>query len=131
MKCLIAEDDKVARKLLETHLSGFGDCSLAINGSEALEAFTKGLDEDQPYDLICLDIMMPKMDGREALKVIRDIEQKRNIPESDCVKVIMTTALNDFNHIANAFRIGCESYLVKPIRKDELLEEMVSLGLLN
>ena len=131
MKCLIAEDDKVARELLKSHLSGFGNCSVAIDGTEALEAFTKGLDEDQPYDLICLDIMMPKMDGREALKAIRNMERNRNIPESDCVKVIMTTALNDFNHIADAFRVGCESYLVKPIRKDELLEEMVSLGLLN
>ncbi len=131
MKCLIAEDDKVARKLLESHLSGYGDCSFAINGNEALDAFQEALENDQPYDLICLDIMMPKMDGREALSAIRRIEENKNIPESECVKVIMTTALNDFNHIANAFRIGCEAYLVKPIRKEELIEEMASLGILN
>ena len=131
MKCLIAEDDKVARKLLGAHLSGYGDCSFAINGNEALDAFQEALENDQPYDLICLDIMMPKMDGREALSAIRRIEENKKIPESECVKVIMTTALNDFNHIANAFRIGCEAYLVKPIRKEELIEEMASLGILN
>ena len=129
MKFLIVEDDFAARKLLQTYLSVYGECAIAVNGREAIEAFSESLKEGQSYDLICLDVMMPEMDGYEALKAIRQIEKERGTNSGDGVKVIMTTALSDFENIASAFRSGCESYLVKPIRKDDLLDEMEKLGI--
>ena len=130
MKYLIVEDDFAARRLLQRYLSGYGDCDIAVDGNEAVEAFGQALDENEPYDLICLDIMMPAMDGREALQVIRRIEHEHGIHGLDGVKVIMTTALGDSKNVIGSFREGCEAYIVKPIKKDKLLEEMEKLGLI-
>ena len=131
MKYLIVEDDFAARRLLKRYLSDYGDCDIAVDGHEAVEAFRQAMDEKEPYDLICLDIMMPNMDGREALRAIRQIEHEHGTDGLDGVKVIMTTALGDSNNVIGSFREGCEAYMVKPVEKDKLLEEMESLGLIE
>ena len=131
LKILVAEDDFVCRKLLQSFLSDFGECFVAINGLEAVEAVKDALDEGQPYDLICLDIMMPEMDGHEALKSIRKIENERGIAGLDGVKVMMTTALSDSASVIGAFREGCEAYIVKPLGKQNFFEEMEKLGFVN
>ncbi len=89
------------------------------------------MEDNEPYDLICLDIMMPNMDGREALKAIRQIEHEHGINGLDGVKVIMTTALGDSKSVIGSFREGCEAYIVKPVEKTKLLEEMEKLGLIE
>jgi len=131
MKYLIVEDDFAARRLLKRYLSDYGDCDIAVDGHEAVEAFRQAMDEKEPYDLICLDIMMPNMDGREALRAIRQIEHEHGTDGLDGVKVIMTTALGDSENVIGSFREGCEAYIVKPVEKDKLLEEMESLGLIE
>lgn len=131
MKYLIVEDNFAARRLLQRYLSNYGDCDVAVDGHEAVEAFRQALDEKEPYDLICLDIMMPNMDGREALTAIRQIEHERGIDGLDGVKVIMTTALGDSRNVIGSFREGCEAYIVKPVEKDKLFEEMENLGLIE
>ena len=131
MKILIVEDDFTARKLLQTHLSEYGDCFIAANGQEATEAVKDALNNNEAYDLICLDIMMPEMNGHKALKSIRWLEEKAGLKPGEGAKVIMTTALSDSKDITGAFREGCESYIAKPVRKEKLLAEMEKLGLLN
>ena len=131
LKILIAEDDFTCRKLLQSFLSEYGDCFIAINGQETVEAVKSALDEGRPYDLICLDIMMPEMDGHEALEAIRQIENEHGIAGLDGVKVIMTTALGDSKNVIGAFRTGCEAYMIKPVAKEKLLEEMEKLGCVN
>jgi two-component system chemotaxis response regulator CheY len=86
--------------------------------------------EKEPYDLICLDIMLPKKDGQTVLKEIRDMESDAGIGGLAGVKVIMTTALSDPKNIMEAFSSQCEAYIPKPISKKKLLEEMKGLGLL-
>ena len=130
MRCLIVEDEFTARKLLQVYLSDYGDCFVAVNGHEAVEAFRDAFEENTPYDLICLDIMMPGMNGHETLKAIRRIESEHGIAGLDGVKVIMTTALDDSKDVMGAFRSGCEAYLVKPVERENLLEEMGKLGFL-
>jgi len=131
MKCLIVEDDFTARKLLQVYLSDYGDCFVAVNGNEAVQAVQGAFEENLPYDLICLDILMPEMDGYETLKAIRQIEKEQGIDEADRVKVIMTTVLSDYDNVTKAFRTGCESYIVKPVTKESLLREIEKLGLLS
>ena len=63
MRILIAEDDLVSRKFLFKFLSRYGECDLVVDGLEALDAFLISIKDDRHYDLICLDIMMPKVDG--------------------------------------------------------------------
>jgi two-component system chemotaxis response regulator CheY len=131
MRFLIVEDDFTSRQLMQIYLADFGQAFVAVNGREAVTAFENALNDGQPYDMICLDIMMPEMDGQEALKAIREIEKQRGIGGLDAVKVIMTTAKGESKDIFTAFRTGCEVYMVKPVRKDALLKEMQKLGLLS
>jgi two-component system chemotaxis response regulator CheY len=128
MRCLISDDTLTARTLLKTYLSPVADCDFAEDGKETVDAVRKSIEEKNPYDMICLDIMMPNMDGQEALKRIRQIEKENGIHGLDGVKVIMTTALGNSDNVMEAFREGCEAYLVKPLNKVKLFEEMEKLG---
>jgi len=130
MKCLIVEDDFTARKLLLAYLSKHAECDVATNGKEAIQAFHAAINE-KPYDLLCLDISMPEMDGQEALRVIRQIEKKYNRIGPDGVKVIMTTAFSNKDNVINACKSGCKSYIVKPVSRDKLFAEIEKLGLLQ
>ncbi len=129
MKILIAEDDLASRKFLYKILSQYGDCDLTVNGIEAVEAFLTAWDLKAPYDLICLDIMMPKVDGIKALKAIRDLEKQKGVQEPDRAKVIMITALNDTESVFSSFQTGCEAYAAKPIDTEKLIEVIKDLGL--
>ncbi len=131
MKTLIVEDDLTSRRLLQKILSPYGSCDIAVDGKESVEAFHLALEEKQPYDLICIDIMMPKMDGQEVLREIRKIEAERRIHGLSGAKIIMTTALGDKGNIMKAFKEQCEAYLVKPIDRKKLLKEIKNLGLLE
>ena len=98
---------------------------------EAVDAFMLALEEDEPYDLVCLDIMMPVMDGYQALMGIRNIEKERNIPEDKQVKVIMATALNEEKNVKMAFELGCTIYSGKPIDQDRFEHALKKLGLIE
>ena len=129
MKCLIAEDDIIERSVLETILSEVSECHTTVNGQEAVAAFKTALDQGEPYDLLCLDIMMPEMDGLQVLQVIRRLEEVACIDELAAVNVIMITSVRDPENVLGAFREGCEAYLVKPVDKSKLFEEMEKLAL--
>ena len=132
MKCLIAEDDFISRRVLTELLSPFFACDIAVNGEEAVASVKLAHEAKQPYDLICLDIMMPKLDGREALRQIRALEKELGIPGNLESKIIMTTALDDAKTVFDTYyQGGATAYLVKPISKTRLLAELRSLGLLK
>ena len=132
MRVLIVEDDFVSRKILHNILSEYGECDIAVDGKEAVEAFRMALDAKIPYDLICMDIMMPHMNGQEALLQIRRIEADFGVRDIDAVKVIMTTAVDDKKHVTEAFyQGGAASYFVKPINKKKFLGELKILGLID
>ncbi len=132
MKTLIVEDDFLARALLSTLLSEYGICHVAVNGKEALNAIQSAFDENKPYDLICLDIMMPVMNGQEALLELRKMEMERGLRGLDTTKVIMVTAIDDSKNIMKAFRQGqCEAYLNKPLDRNKLLSHLRDLGLID
>ena len=107
MKILLAEDDFVTRKFMVNFLSKYGECDVTVDGMEAVDAFMMALEDGEPYDLVCLDIMMPVMDGYQALVGIRNLEKERGISEDNAVKVIMTTALNEERNVNMAFELGC------------------------
>lgn len=131
MRILIAEDDLVSRKVIFKFLSSYGECDITIDGMEALEVFMMAWDEGKPYDLICLDIMMPELDGIKTLKTIREIENQKGVEEEKRAKIIMTTALNDKETVSNAFDTGCEAYAAKPLNMGKMVDVMKKLGLLK
>jgi two-component system chemotaxis response regulator CheY len=125
MKTLIVEDDPASCLLLEEILSGYGECQAAPAGERALELFEQALADGRPFDLICLDIMLPGLDGQQVLQTIRRREQQLE-RES---KIIMITALSSTAALMSAFKAGATSYLVKPVRKSNLLLELHKFGL--
>jgi len=128
---LVVDDDSVCRALLKSMLTPYGQCTFAYDGQEAVDAVRLAMEDSAPFDLICLDIMMPGLNGHDALQKIREVEREFGRAGSDGTKVIMTTALRDAKHCVQSFREGCECYVTKPIDEQELLERMCTLGLLE
>jgi len=128
MKILIAEDDFVSRKILNTQLTSLGEVDCAANGNEAFIAVKMAFEDNHPYDLICLDIMMPQVDGIMALKKIRQLEAPKGLSPETRSKIIMITALSDKNHVMAAAQANCDGFLVKPIEKKRLLDEIRKHG---
>ena len=131
LKILIAEDDFISRRFLYKVLSKYGECDLVVDGLEVIDAYMMAKEEKQPYDLICLDIMMPKIDGIKALKAIRDLEMQSDIPNDKRAKIIMTTAVAETDVIKEALNLGCDAYAAKPIDVDKLVEVMKNLELID
>ncbi len=132
MKILIAEDAPVNQLLLANFLKPYGECHLVSDGESAVERFRESLEETaRKYDLVCLDIMMPEMDGQAALKEIRHLEKERGLHDGSRVKVMMITALDDSGNIMEALvKGGCEAYLTKPVSASVIQQQLVELGLI-
>ena len=129
MKSLVAEDDATNRKVLRAFLSRYGECHLAIDGNEAVNAVLLAMQSHREYDLVCMDLRMPQMDGQEAIREIRKQEDAREV--SKRAKIIVTTIHTDTASIASALLGRCDAYLVKPIDTAKLRKELISLGLIQ
>jgi two-component system chemotaxis response regulator CheY len=129
MRTLIVEDDITNQILLQAFLSKYGECKLAANGQQALAAFRAAENSGKGYDLICMDIMMPEMDGQAAIREIRVLEQAAGKSSANSVKIIMTTAAADTDNIKQSFSSLCDAYLFKPIDTGKLLGHIRDLHL--
>ena len=130
MRILIVEDDFASRKCMMNIMSANGFCDGTVDGMEAVEAYMMALEDEQPYDLICLDVMMPVMDGYQVLNTIRNMEKQRGIEGDDRVKIIMMTALNEQKNVRKAFEMGCTVYCAKPVDLDKLINVLMKLKLI-
>lgn len=129
LKILIAEDDAISRKVLWKVLENYGDCDMVINGIEAIDAILMSITDETPYDLICLDIMMPKVDGIKVLKTIRDLEKQNAIKKP--AKIIMTTALSEQKVVEEAFANGSDAYANKPLDIDKFIEVLNNFNIVR
>ena len=127
MRILVAEDDRLSRIFLKKLLTNYGECDVAVDGMEALDCFMDAIKQKKPYDLLCLDIMMPKVDGLKVLKAIRVLEKQHQLKHT-CI--IMMTALADVEYVDQALELGCDAYAAKPIDTDKVETAMKNLGLL-
>lgn len=128
---LIAEDDTGHVRLIEKNLRRAGlhnPIHRFENGQEALDFFfgSEGVAakrlRDTPY-LLLLDIRMPKVDGVEVLRRIRNDEELRKMP------VIMLTTTDDPREVERCHGLGCSNYIVKPVDYDKFAEAITQLGL--
>ena len=132
MKILIVDDRFEHRKLLQSWLKKYGQCDLIANGQDALELFEDGLENNAPYDLVLLDIMMPKMDGLTALRRLRDLELAFGVPGKEESVIIMVTAVATHNNVLDAYRKGrCTDFLAKPVSRKALFEKLIQNQLLR
>lgn len=130
MKILIVEDEPVSRTLLTGILGDYGKCNTAKNGKAALKEFTRALKKKSPYDLVCLDILMPKLDGHEVLQGLKKVQREEGLKEVNFSKVIMITALSDKDSMVGSFVRGCEGYIIKPVTAGKIKKELKALELI-
>jgi signal transduction histidine kinase/class 3 adenylate cyclase/ActR/RegA family two-component response regulator len=116
-KLLIVDDDPINLQVLNNHLSLQNYSVIqALNGEQALLAIETG----QHFDLIILDIMMPRMSGYEVCAKLREKYPSHQLP------VVMLTAKNQVSDLITGFQFGANDYLSKPFSKDELLTRIKS-----
>ncbi len=128
MKILVVDDDAIARKAMQNIMNSLGECEVAESGRAAITAFEKARDDMVPFDLIALDISMPDIDGVEVLLKIRDVENKQKYTKLKRAKVIMITVSADKDTVTRCIEAGCDSYVVKPLKKDTIINKLQTLG---
>lgn len=130
MKILVVDDDEATRYLLGKILAPHGEVHMAVDGVEAVSAFSKALMENAAYDVVLMDIMMPRMDGQETVRRLRELEASAGVPASRECKVVMVTALGDVKNVFKAYyKGGAYTYLTKPIDATVLLQMLRDLGM--
>ncbi len=116
-KILLVDDSRTSLFLERTLLrDGPYDLIEANDGAQAVEKA-----QAEHPDLILMDMMMPRMDGLEALKKIREGGATRAIP------VIMVTTRSEVDRVETAYQIGCTDYVTKPVEQGELLKKVRSI----
>ena len=118
MRILVAEDDYASRRLFLAFLAPLGPCEAVENGLDAVEAFEAALEEGNPFEGVCLDLMMSGMDGRQVLVAIRRLERQRGLSP---VPVVLVSALGEeeaFRMVEGEEGVFC---LSKPVDQGALL----------
>jgi len=115
--------------ILKKFLSQYGECDVAADGKEAVQAVKDAQQKRRSYDLVCLDLGMPVMDGQQALREIHKLDVAAGGVKT--TKIIVTTAQTDIGSITNALLGRCNAYLMKPIDTGKLRSELEELGLIR
>lgn len=120
-KALVVDDSRTIRTILARNLRELGfEVLEASNGREALDVMNA---EETPVSVILLDWDMPKMNGLELLK------QLRQSPEFSSLVVVMVTAETEMDHIAEALEAGANEYVMKPFTKEILVGKLQLTGI--
>lgn len=132
LKILIVDDSMYQRTIIQAALDDYGECTQARDGKEAVDKYIKSLDQGKPFDLVVMDILMPVMDGHDALKKIVELQKERGISEEDMSKAIMLSSLDDPQNMMRAqFETGAQVYVTKPFEEEVLVETLMSLELIE
>jgi len=127
MKFLVVSDEFTTRLILQKILSGYGEVHVALNGRKAAEAVKASLDDNRPYRLITLDVVMSELNGHDVLKSIRNLEDHFGALNDQRARIIITTSYDSCHSTIaefNELRDGC---LMKPIDPKKLLMHLEPL----
>lgn len=125
LRALIVDDDPVTKRFLAEILAPYAACDLAANGREGLDAFAAALAAGTPYDVLFIDVMMPAMDGHQALEAMRHLEHEHRVGSENAAKAFMVSAADDAKNVYRAFFQGqALSFLAKPFTGDAVLGEL-------
>ena len=129
MKILVVDDDPASRRILGEILSPYGVCDYCEDGREALLQFQAHLEQQHPYHLVLLDIMIPQLDGKLLLKEMREAEERlgRGSSGDEAAHIVMITGCSDATNITKSYRYGADGYLVKPLSREQLVATLKNL----
>ncbi len=118
---LVVDDNKITTKLLKKYLESHGyEANEAFDGIDCLEKV-----EQRYPDAIVLDVMMPRLDGYDTVRRLKESEETRNIP------VVIVTALNDVANQLKSIEAGADDFLSKPIEEKLLIAKVKLLSSLS
>lgn len=131
-RVLIVDDSRYQRHLISQALGVEFASDQAADGREAVALFTAALEAGSPYDLVVMDILMPELNGHDALAAIRRLEETRGLPAERRVAAVMLSSLDDPANMMRAqYDSGAQAYVTKPFTPTTLLEALSSLGLVE
>ncbi|MCL5991099.1 MAG: response regulator [Bacteroidetes bacterium] len=118
---LVVDDNRITTKLLRRYLEASGyDAVEAYDGIDCLEKV-----EQKLPDAIVLDVMMPRLDGYETVKKLKEMSETRHVP------VVIVTALNDVANQIKSIEAGADDFLSKPIEEKLLIAKVKLLSNFN
>jgi CheY-like chemotaxis protein len=125
LSILVAEDNEINALLVRSLLARLGhDVTVAADGEEALESWVAAETADAPYDLVLMDVQMPKLDGIETTRKIREREAVRHVRRT-AILALTANALTDDRHAC--LEAGMDGFLVKPLDRDKLVDALARL----
>ena len=122
MPVLIVDDNATSRLIMTRALQGFGcHVSSATNGPEAIEQLRIAARAGRPFRVAFLDMQMPEMDGEETVRAIKGDGQIRH------VSIVILTSMGKRGDASRLQALGCDGYLLKPIRRSQLAEALAAV----
>lgn len=128
MRFLVIDDEFIALTKLVTLLSEYGECDAATCARQAIDMFTHAVNEGNPYNLISIDIDMPEVNGFQLVNMFFRQEEISHVAPA---KKIIVSAASDQRNVLIAARKGCDSFLVKPVRREVLAKKLRELSLIS
>ena len=130
-RILIADDDAAFVELLRTVLAPHAAITVARDGIEAIAAFRSALETGQHFAAVCLDQLMPGMDGNRTLRALRRTEATHAGQGWTRARIVVVSALRDRAQVLRALESGCDSYLVKPLEPQSVVVRLRELGVFD
>lgn len=108
----------------------YGECHFADSGQAAFDAIVDAaMDDEEPFDLIILDISLEDINGLQVLKEIRSFERKQGLKKADRSKIIMATGNQKLSMVKACIAAGCDNYIVKPLKPKEVVAALEKIGI--
>ncbi len=121
-RIIVVDDNQTNRTILSKMLESFGCLPRAVkSGAQALQELKQAANQDNPFDIVLLDLRMPEMDGEQTLRAIRDH------PDTRQVAVIVLTSVGVRGDAARLEALGCAGYLIKPVKQSQLFDAIVTV----
>jgi len=122
LRILVVDDNKTNRTILVKMLESFGCSAEAVeDGAEALQILKRAAHKEKLFDLVLLDMHMPKMSGERTLHAIK------HDPEIKDIALIILTSIGERGDAARLQALGCAGYLLKPVKQSQLFDTIITV----
>jgi len=129
---LIVEDDIMSREMLKAVLSDFAPCDSAGNGVEGMILFENAFLSNNPYCLLCVDLVMPEMNGHAFIRKIREFEKSQLMGGKARTKIFVISSSGSAWDKADLLLEGlCDDYIVKPFDRAVLMANLFKYDLVS
>lgn len=120
MRCLVIDDEPIARLQLRLLLESRGPVDEAPDAIAGLQRIRDAIADNDPFDLVCIDLSMPGPSGIDAIKMIKDVDQK--LRRGKHTNVVVVTASDDQKDMRAALHQHVDGYLLKPVTPGQIVE---------